>query len=200
MTCPMALILPCLFQKYLPCRTLSLLAWSPLTARKLRSTGFKWLIPNHLPTTADPWQNPMFTSDQAPSAQITFECYFSCFSTQHHHFHITTRRIYDKLWEMHRTSVPVDLDYTHTQRNHFHFHYSLMFLQSFFHPPSLSCCGNLVKKKKKSENNHKVESSWGLTSLWNTWENSSAEERVWHRKETPFLGPDEVRCPNSAGD
>lgn len=115
-TCPTALILPCLFLKYLPCHTLSLLAWSPVTARKLRSTGFKGLVPNYLPTPPDPWQNPTFTSDQAPSAQMTFGHYFSCFLTQHHHFHISTRRIYNKLCETHRTSVPVNLDYTHTQK------------------------------------------------------------------------------------
>lgn len=38
-----------------------------------------------------------FTRDQATSAQMTFEHYFSCFVTQHHHFHITVRSIYNKL-------------------------------------------------------------------------------------------------------
>lgn len=91
--CSMTLILLCLFNKYLPCHTLALLA------RKLRSAGFKLLIPKHLPPTGRPIAKvppnaspEEFVHHQAMCAQMTFECSFSWLATWCDNFHITCKQ------------------------------------------------------------------------------------------------------------
>lgn len=204
MTCSMTLILPCLFHKYLRCHTLSLLSQSPFTARKLSSTRFKWLVPEYFPPTSRPTAKPPlaaspeeFIHDQATSAQMTFECYFSCFMTQHHHFRITVRSIYIKLWEEHKTSIPLDLGYTRKEVLFISTAYQCFFCLSSTLPTS----SGVATWQRKSENTLRLSLPKPHPLHETPWENSATEGIAQHREKSPFLGLDEARfCSHSAGD